>query len=90
MNETKEQLRQETLEAIRFRGAEQSNPFWVYSRSVQPGSAFGYADLRTALDRAYSLACGLNWGKEAVELAYHSVYVYNVEPDQICRLQKIV
>jgi hypothetical protein len=43
MDETKEQLKREILEAISFRGPEQSNPFWVYSKSVQPGSAVGPA-----------------------------------------------
>jgi hypothetical protein len=89
MSETKEQLKREILEAVRFRGTERTSPFWVYSRSVQPGSAVGYADLRTALERAYSLACVPNWGKEAVESGNNIVYVYHVELDQFCRLQKI-
>jgi len=64
-----EQLASEIMQAASRHGVDRGKRFLVANKSVQGWSVCGYADLKIALELAYSLA------KEAIKWGYPEVYL---------------
>jgi hypothetical protein len=87
MNETKEQLRLQILDAARRFNVKESKGFLVASKSVQGWSVVGYDDSKIASESAYNLAVLSARGKGAIESGYADVFVLDKDTGELCRLQ---
>lgn len=87
MNDTKEKLKREMLEAAKRCNVNESKGFLVASKNVQGLSVVGYDNLKITLESAYNLAVTSSKGKEAVELGYADVFVLDKDTGALSRLQ---